>query len=487
MLSRSTPSYLLETYTENLDKSTFINKSIDSYDKDSMNLHPHQPIYDMARNAVQEGEYAVAQISETQIKESSVEFLGNIDHEDLDNIAVSSDSDEDITLRQQKMKVLFETPFDHYFSSLSRISAEHDYEMLSRSPNKSISKIGQKGAKKSLDELTEMSFLSIFNESVIKSPDSVDKSSTHYIRLQAAVQAEMELLQTTVEEDSLELYCYLNTIAYEVMRSIDGSINEGPFEETHPIYAIIESQVQVYKKLIKRHERYYRDQNLGFADILGSKKKTQGGPLFRNYSGFEHPDPRISALITCRTLLFATTTRHLRQTEWLDDETVIPHAISHHWTNLVKFSSNHAPRSSAILIAQRYFEMIAHHSVKDDIGIHTGGNIMLLVGNADFEILEEAFQQIYNPGEREYDLLNYNSYRGLGRFIVWSGIPNEDYSDEFLEVIRNMHIRAKYYYYNDLKRETQQAMNAYESRKRKGNRLPHPSEYRRQMSSEASE
>jgi len=483
MLSKTTPAELLKSFANSLTTQSYIDQCVSAKENDSKNLHPLQPVYDTARNSIQNGELAVAEVAERQMQDICLDVTKDELLCEWISLPQENGRSSDITIRQQNIHLLFKTPFDHYFSSLAQAAVNEKYDSLAQQSVLSISELGQSGSSCIYDELVDVSFVSIYNKNIVGLSDDVTRSSSQYSRLEAAVQGCMDLLKSTIKEDSLELYCQLNTLSYEIVRSVDAQVEKSGFDEKHPIFTIIESQIECYELLVETHRRVYETSELDLPTILGNTKSRLS---IGQYSGFENPDPRISALVTCRTLIFAATSQYLYKSDWLDDETVVSHAISSHWRDWIVFSTNNPPRADGVLIAQRYIEMIVHHAIEDEIDLmrHSVTFLSTLMEDGDFTVIEDAFKQIYNWEDRDYDIHEYNSYRGIGRHIVWTTLPWSDYSDEFIELTKEFHIRAKAQYYRRLKNRSFMAARNYIDRKARGDDLPHPADYRMRKQSD---
>lgn len=477
MLLKTTPAELLKSFSNSLTTQSYIDQCISARKNNSKNLHPLQPIYDTARNSIQNGELAVAEVAENRMRGICIDVAESNLLEKYDIPIYRTDTDYDHTDKFEKVHLLFKIPFNHYFSSLSQIAANRNYDSLTRNSVLSISKIGQSGLDSVYHELVNTAFGSIYNQNITNIPEDIDRSSTQYTRLEAGVRGTMELLKSTISKGNLELYCYLNTLGYEIVRTTDAKVEKSGFDEEHPHFTILEFQKECYELLIKQYRRFYETSDLDLNDILGNTDTRLS--ITRDYSGYENQDPRISALITCRTLMFATTSQYLSNTDWLNDETVVSHKINQRWKDWIIFSSNNPPRADGVLIAQRYIEMIVHHAVEEKEGMlkHSLMDIVRLMDEGDLTVIEDAFEQIYNWEKRDYDLYDYSSYRGLGRFFVWRGLPWNEYSEEFIELTKELHLQAKAQHYKRLKNQTYRAAHNYQNRMNRGDNLPDPVDY----------
>ena len=123
--------------------------------------------------------------------------------------------------------------------------------------------------------------------------------------------------------------------------------------------------------------------------------------------------------------------------------------------------------------------MIVHHAVEEKEGMlkHSLMDIVRLMDEGDLTVIEDAFEQIYNWEKRDYDLYDYSSYRGLGRFFVWRGLPWNEYSEEFIELTKELHLQAKAQHYKRLKNQTYRAAHNYQNRMNRGDNLPDPVDY----------
>lgn len=481
MLDHLTPSQLLETYSDSLNDSEFIDKAVTAEKERKLELHPLQPVYDTTRNTVDRDELSAARTSNQYLEDMCTSHAESIIPDKLDEVdpAIDPNGDEEMPDQQNRVHTLFRTPLHHYFSSISQLAGEKNYAQLSREAANSIGEVGRTGYKTDCNELTVLAFEVLYKQTMLSVPVDVKPHSNHYPRFIECVDQTMSLIEDSVTHGELELYAHLNTRGYEVMRSVQGLLDEDELQNNDSIGRILESQARCYEQLVEDHRDVYLREDYEIEDLLGFERL---GSF--NYYGVEHFDPRVSALITCRLLFMATVDQYSRTTGGEDSHPSRTHVLKRPWEKLVETATRNPPEASGILIAQRYIEYLAMFVEKEDeedrerLLESVAVDVSLVMEKGDFRVFEKAFQEIYGYEDREYELVQYNGYRGVGRTLAVMSVATSGYSEEFLDIVREIHIQSMKTFRNRMDHRCSNAVRAYTERRIHGEPLPHPTEYR---------
>lgn len=481
ILDYLTPSQLLETYSHSLGSDEYIEKSVTAEREQKLELHPLQPVYDTARNTIDRDELSAGKTSNQSLETMCISHAEEIIPHRLVEVepTLESSGNEGMPTRQNQVHTLFRTPLYQYFPSISQQAGEKNYVQLSREAANSIGEVGRIGYKIGCSELSTLSFEALYKQTMLSVPVEIQPHTNHYPRFVACVDQTMELLEGSIYHEELELYAYLNNEGYEIMRSVEGLLDDEEISSNDNFLRILNSQVKCYEKLVEDHEHVYRREDYAIEDLLGFERFAKF-----EYYGIEHVDPRVSALIVCRLLFTATVDQYLRSTGGEDSHPSRGRILDLAWQDLLEVATNNPPEASGVLIAQRYIEYLSYFigsqngDNKDRILRSSAVDLSLAMENGDFRVFKKAFKEIYKKENRDYDMMNYSGYRGLGRTLIMITLSSNRSSDDFLDIVKKLHIQSMKQFRNRQSRRCSTAVRAYTERRFNGEPLPDPTEFR---------
>ena len=128
----------------------------------------------------------------------------------------------------------------------------------------------------------------------------------------------------------------------------------------------------------------------------------------------------------------AITAEHTRSLEQAESPGLISISLDEAWRKIVGVALSNPPRSSAVLLVQRYLEIAIYRAEEYEGHAVT---LILHLANAQgeqIEIIEEAFDNIQqNPDPMQF--VEYYGFRGLSRSLIWTPYELADHSDDYLK------------------------------------------------------
>lgn len=431
VFTQSTPTRLLKQYGDRLSPMDYIENSISAARTETTSDHPLQVVYDTSRNAIDEEEIGVAEVGESVLSDVSNEIVDEIVCTGgIDDIAIPQDYDDDFanTEEGERIGLLFSPVLDRYFPGIATRAADVDEPTLVRNTMEDMSELGSKGIECGAPNLANLSALLIHQRVIRPAPDPTNKNDAYSELLYTGVSGVLDIFEESLEEDELDTFLDQSHMVYEGMRLVDGKIDPENIHQNSSIMEFAERQEEWYRTFVEKHHDYFENRDFSEDDLLGKKSDD----ITPSWDPELYNDSRVSVLINIRLNLMAITAEHTKSLEQSESPGLISVSLDEAWRKIVGVALSNPPRSSAVLLVQRYLEIAIYRAEEYEGHAVT---LILHLANAQgeqIEIIEEAFDNILqNPDPMQF--VEYYGFRGLPRSLIWTPYEFADHSDDYLK------------------------------------------------------
>lgn len=447
---QTTPTNLLRQYQSQLSPTDYQSQSIDAGAENSLADHPLQPVYDLTRTSIQRDELAVASEGEKAIHEivdTVVDDRVRTGKVDIIDVPENYDDQYATTEDASKIGILFTPVLSQYFPRIALSAASTNYIKLSQSSINHLGDIGMKGVEHECHTLADLALMAIYSDIMLGLSDPIEDSSGHSRALHFSVENSLNIIGQYVYNGDLEHFHEVSPHAYEVMRWADGITPNQNLVQNVTINELIERQVEWYKKTVSEFEDELSQKNPTVKEMLGNRDR-DGVSLNRDWDSRQHENLKISSLINIRLHMMTITARNYKSVDWPGESGTVPIFISSAWRELLEYAVTHPPAASGILLLERYLEIVGYTLVERDnpSSLESSANLVMVMNVGGIIPFERAFNRILENPEHE-DFFGYTTFRGLGRGSLWFPFRMYDYSDEFIEAVKELRadLRTKYW------------------------------------------
>lgn len=450
LFEQTTPTNLLRQYKNQLSSTDYRNQSIDAGENNSLADHPLQPIYDLTRSSIQRDEIAVASEGEEtlyEIVDKTVE--DQIKTDKISSIELPEDYDDEYATTDESAKVgiLFTPVLSKYLPRIALSTIDKNYIEISEASINHLGRIGEKGANYGCYTLSDLALMTIYSDIMLALSDPIEEDSGHSRALHFTVENSLDIVGQHIENNDLEHFHEVSPHVYEIMRWVDGVTPKQDLVHNPTIKELIDRQVDWYKAITEKFKTEISEENPTLSEMLGNKNKDDL-KIGQSFDSKQHNNLKISALINIRLHMMTITAKNYKSRDWPDENGTVPMFINGAWRDLLKYAVTNPPAASAVLLLQRYIEVVGHETVERDDTSYTEGpaNLFFILDTGGILPFEVAFNRIMENPEHE-DYFGYSTFRGLGRGSLWFPFRMYDYSEEFIDAIKGLRadLRKKYW------------------------------------------
>jgi len=453
LINHATPAELLRKYEERLLPHKYQRQAVNAAERDIISEHPLQPAYDLTRSSIERNELAVAMTGEnTLYKIASTVVNRQICTDQYTSITVPEGYEGKYTTTDasHKVGVLFEPVLSHYLPRTALKGAESGYTELSTNAIEHMGDLGVKSTDCGDTHLPNLAVFSMYHKVLKGLPDPLPDTTTYQNTIYQGVDSVLDVIEASLANEEFDQFHEQSPMLYEVMRISDGVIPPDQLHDNAVIRNLLEREQEWYEKVIKEDLGGIDGADLTYEDILGKKGSTS--PLNnREWDAVQHESPGVSALINIRLHMMATVAQHfksLRQT----DITAYSSLIIFCFSNMIETAADLGPRPSAVLLTQRYIEIAIYLSSNwESVGADQSIELSQLMLDGHEGIICDAFDRVLNNSLSD-DIILYRGFRNLPRSLIWTPFKMGEYSDEYLEDVRELQISVKQRYWHHQKK-----------------------------------
>ena len=447
---QTTPTNLLRQYQTQLSPTDYRNQSVDAGAENSLADHPLQPLYDLTRTSIQRDELAVASEGEKAIYEiTNMTVKSQVKTGEVNTIDVPESYNDQYATTDDSAKIgiLFTPVLSEYFPRIALSAVDTNYIELSHNSIGHLGDLGVKGAEYECHTLADLALISIYSDVMMGLSDPIKDGSGQNRALHFSVENSLDIIGQYIDNQNFEHFHEMSPHAYEIMRWVDGITPNENLVQNVTIKELVERQVDWYKKVVSEFDSELFREDPTVEEMLGNKGQT-GLNLDQDWDARQHENLKISALINIRLHMMTITAKHYKSIDWPDDG-AIPVFISSAWRDLLEYAVTNPPAASAIVLLQRYIEIVGYTLVERDDSSYLEGtsNLTMILRSGGIVPFEIAFNRILENPEQE-DFFGYTTFRGLGRGQLWFPFRMYDYSDEFIEAVKGIRTNLRQEYWD---------------------------------------